>query len=832
MIEPIVHFSKRLRLIWALLLFHITLISAIKFGSLGDEPSERDNNYIKMSDKTLLWGPYRPNVYVGMRPRVPKGVMMGLSWFGANDYRQIREVRHQCVIEDDMGKFGWTEYDPRLGGKGVIEDKNLDLTMNIKLVKGGGGENWALQIHGVPKDPMAINTLMLYTGVEGKNDVMMLKTAKKSAEFVEDHDLELVGNCESLGGVFLMDVKESGKSINKHLVLPKLKDQRRDPSRTHHVSLVVPYENMWKAKDIFQVLLEENTRSLENITQLREIHPAEISQLVNPGMEGGNMHLVEKTFVGSFEISVIFNMMDTKDPIRVEDIDRRSEAVSKAIREKFAAKMQLSKPFNNGEYAEFGEEFLSQLMGGIGYFYGNQMVDRKANLDEPGVTLKGKPEGPYSLFSCVPSRTFFPRGFYWDEGFQLIPVLNYDPDLALEILKSWFSLIDSDGWIAREQILGPEARSRVPKEYVAQNPNIANPPTMMMLFSEILDLANSQQGSGIGLSGAGLGAKRAALGKENPELGEIGANSVGADSQVSMGDVYLKDTELLGKYAREIYPKLQRHYEWFRRTQKAETDEIGKNCKHKEELYRWKGRSEDHCLPSGLDDYPRCPMDSPEMDVDLMSWMAVMARSISSIAKLLGRTEDFHKYTKQLNDICENIEDCFWSPQNESYADLTLDDDDEETFECRQGYVTLMPFVHRLIPASSSHLLKVIKDIRNPDKLWSPYGIRSLSKDDVYFHTGEDYWRGHIWININYLVLDALRYYGQHLDTSKEVKTLASEVYAELRKNIVQNVYNEYKRTGNAWEQYNEKTGRGQRTRHFLGWTSLVVMMLKMPAEI
>lgn len=81
-------------------------------------------------------------------------------------------------------------------------------------------------------------------------------------------------------------------------------------------------------------------------------------------------------------------------------------------------------------------------------------------------------------------------------------------------------------------------------------------------------------------------------------------------------------------------------------------------------------------------------------------------------------------------------------------------------------------------------------------------------------------------------MLDALRYYGQHPDTSKEVKTLASEVYAELRKNIVQNVYNEYKRTGNAWEQYNEKTGRGQRTRHFLGWTSLVVMMLKMPAEI
>lgn len=812
---------KSLTLIWTLLFLQITQISAVKFGSIGDISTEKENKYAEMSDKALLWGPYRPNVYVGMRPRVPKGLMLGLSWFGANDYSQIRQVRHQCVIEDEMGKFGWTEYDPRLGGKGVIEDKNLGLTMNIRLVKGGGGENWALNIHGEPENPKAINTLMLYTGVEGENDVMMLKTKKKSPELVAGHNLELVGNCESIGGVFLTSITETGEGINKHLKLPKLKDAKRDPSETHHMSLVVPHENMWKAKDIFQVLLEENIRSLENITELQKIHPAEISQLVNPGMEGGNMHLIEKTFVGAFDLTIIFNMLETEDPIRLEDFDRRSEAVSTAIKKKFAMKMQLASPFNKGEYLGFGEEFLSQLMGGIGYFYGDQLVDRKANLDEPGVALKGEPEGPYSLFSCVPSRTFFPRGFYWDEGFQLIPVLNYDPDLALEILKSWFSLIDNDGWIAREQILGPEARSRVPEEFVVQNPNIANPPTMMMLFSEILDLANNQESAGIAAGEQQMALEKGAEGGESSE-----------NSQVSLGDVHLKDPELLGSYAREIYPKLQKHYEWFRRTQRAEVDEIGEKCKHKAELYRWKGRSEDHCLPSGLDDYPRCPMESPELDVDLMSWMAVMARSISSIAKLLGRTQDYNRYTRQLKDITENIEDCFWSPHNESYSDIALDDDEEEAFECHPGYVTLMPFVHRLIPASSPHLMRVIEDLRDPEKLWSPYGIRSLSKDDANFHTGEDYWRGHIWININYLVLDALKYYGQHPDTSKEVKTLASAVYSELRQNIVQNVYKEYKQTGNAWEQYNEKTGAGQRTRHFLGWTSLVVMMMKMPAEI
>jgi hypothetical protein len=48
-----------------------------------------------------------------------------------------------------------------------------------------------------------------------------------------------------------------------------------------------------------------------------------------------------------------------------------------------------------------------------------------------------------------------------DEGFHLLHVGAWDQDLSLEILKDWVALIDKDGWVAREQILGEEARSRV-----------------------------------------------------------------------------------------------------------------------------------------------------------------------------------------------------------------------------------------------------------------------------------------------------------------------------------------------------------------------------------
>jgi mannosyl-oligosaccharide glucosidase len=42
-------------------------------------------------------------------------------------------------------------------------------------------------------------------------------------------------------------------------------------------------------------------------------------------------------------------------------------------------------------------------------------------------------------------------------------------------------------------------------------------------------------------------------------------------------------------------------------------------------------------------------------------------------------------------------------------------------------------------------------------------------------------------------------------------------------------VYESWKETGFAWEQYNPETGKGQRTQHFTGWTSLIVKIMAMP---
>lgn len=55
-------------------------------------------------------------------------------------------------------------------------------------------------------------------------------------------------------------------------------------------------------------------------------------------------------------------------------------------------------------------------------------------------------------------------------------------------------------------------------------------------------------------------------------------------------------------------------------------------------------------------------------------------------------------------------------------------------------------------------------------------------------------------------------------------------MYNALRTNLVNTVYESWKKTGFAWEQYHPDTGKGQRTQHFTGWTSLAVVVARMEA--
>lgn len=527
----------------------------------------------------------------------------------------------------------------------------------------------------------------------------------------------------------------------------------------------------------------------------------------------GNLHFVQKVFEGAFEFDVLYSSGSAPTPMSSEDLSSEITGAKSAFSRRYNRIFPQVTPFDSPRHNVFSKSLFSNLLGGIGYFHGDAVVDRSyapeyeeenegfwLEAEQARARTKQQVEGPYELFTSVPSRPFFPRGFLWDEGFHLLPVVDWDVDLALEIVKSWFNLVDSDGWIAREQILGPEARSKVPAEFQVQYPHYANPPTLFFVLEAFID--------------------------------RLRASTVAEpqDQQVLRDDVYsthLEDTRLADKYLRDLYPLLKRHYFWFRKTQYGDIKSYDREASSNKEAYRWRGRTPRHILPSGIDDYPRAQPPHPgELHLDLISWMGMMTRSIRRIAETLGEDDDVSEFRGYEKAILQNIDDLHWSEEDQTFCDATIDDYEEHVHVCHKGYVSLFPFLTGLLEPDSPRLKPILELISNPDELWSNHGIRSLSRKDAFYGTDENYWRSPVWININYLVVRELLKLAQ---TDGPHKKQAAEIYSKLRVNLVDTVYKSWEKTGFAWEQYNPDTGEGQRTQHFTGWTSLIVKIMTMP---
>jgi mannosyl-oligosaccharide glucosidase len=198
-------------------------------------------------------------------------------------------------------------------------------------------------------------------------------------------------------------------------------------------------------------------------------------------------------------------------------------------------------------------------------------------------------------------------------------------------MKSWFSLVDEEGWIAREQILGEESRSKVPLEFQTQYPHYGNPPTLLMSVAAFIERLKYPQSV------------------KDAEL-----KTSGVDEDVTRRFL---DPELARHYLTQLYPLLQTHHDWFRRTQAGDIKPWDREAFSAKEGYRWRGRTPDHCLTSGLDDYPRArPPHTGELHVDLLSWMGFFARTLKDVATFLEYEEDITEYGRIENAIVRNLD--------------------------------------------------------------------------------------------------------------------------------------------------------------------------------
>ncbi|XP_062606264.1 mannosyl-oligosaccharide glucosidase-like [Saccostrea cucullata] len=253
-----------------------------------------------------------------------------------------------------------------------------------------------------------------------------------------------------------------------------------------------------------------------------------------------------------------------------------------------------------------------------------------------------------------------------------------------------------------------------------------------------------------------------------------------------------------------------------------------------------------YTFASGLDDYPRASHpDENERHLDLRCWMAMASGVLANIAKRTG--EDSSAYEKIYKDLTANklLDSLHWDSGHEFYSDYGLHTNDIEIDSDISidrivyshpafgyigifGYVSLFPLMLKILDSDSPRLEKMLSDLRREDLLWTKYGIRSLSIKSTFYNmpntvTDPPHWRGAIWINMNYLIISGLHHYSQ---VPGPYLNQASNMYTELRKNVVENIFKQYYERGYIFEQYDDITGTGRGSFPFTGWSALVVNIM------
>lgn len=748
-----------------------------------------------LDDPDHYWGSYRSNLYFGMKTRDPHSLVMGLMWYNPQRLQPGGDgIRHWCDSGDNLDTYSWLQHDGKTFGVQEIHDSSFIIeTSYIKLLNGPYGGDWTARINVKTKEPVTDEiSLIWYTALDEKTIGWIKPLRGKLKRDITG----VIGETRGLGEFSLSIFND-----NPNVTLQE-----------SFLSTVAPN---------LQVLRETVTTFLRLATydKSKKKHIVLGGELLTD--TDGNR--LEANFIATqvtgrppFSIDIVYKTKsDAKNasgstpnvPLKGDEYTKQLNKKRLEYSEKFQSIFQLDEKGYKTEDIKFAEMALSNMIGGIGYFYGSSRV-QSLHTQEP------VPYWRAPLLTTVPSRPFFPRGFLWDEGFHGLLISSWDLDLELDIMNHWFDLMNFEGWIPREQILGVEAIAKVPEEFITQKNTNGNPPTFFLTLKRIIT--------------------------RHPDM------------LISKGRLSNLD---------RLYPRLQAWFSWFNNTQKG--DIMG--------TYRWRGRDSltnrelnPKTLTSGLDDFPRAshPNDK-EHHIDLRCWIAFAAGVMADLARLLDR--DDTKFLETHYYLSDNtlLNELHLSPFTETYSDYGLHSDgvvlrkpqilkhqnqghhfqhqdniDKVRVTIRNpeyrlvdttfGYVNLFPFLLEILTPDSFYLGKILKNIHDPNILWTNYGIRSLSKSAPLYmerNTEHDppYWRGQIWININYLTLKALYHYGsQPGPYSAEAK----KIYLELRSNVVSNIINQYRRSGYIWEQYNDQTGEGSGCRPFTGWSALVVLIM------
>jgi glycogen debranching enzyme len=215
-----------------------------------------------------------------------------------------------------------------------------------------------------------------------------------------------------------------------------------------------------------------------------------------------------------------------------------------------------------------------------------------------------------------------------------------------------------------------------------------------------------------------------------------------------------------------------------------------------------------HPYSSGLDDSPLWDYGMPVESPDLNTYLCVQMGSLAMMAEALGMDAEGAMWRRRAAAIVRRMIEDYWDEEAGLFRAL----------HHNQPIPVVTPF--NLYPLWSGQLpeairARLIAHLTNPDEFWGEYVIPSVARNDRHYDP-ETMWRGPIWVNINYIFIEALRQVGEHAPARTLLEKTLDLVMSQP----------------GIYEYYNSETGEAPATATgAFGWTAAVFIDLAIHAS-
>jgi alpha,alpha-trehalase len=223
-------------------------------------------------------------------------------------------------------------------------------------------------------------------------------------------------------------------------------------------------------------------------------------------------------------------------------------------------------------------------------------------------------------------------------------------------------------------------------------------------------------------------------------------------------------------------------------------------------------------LESGADNNPALVRryHNSVAGVDVNAFTVLDYRAMAAVADKIGRLDEAGAFRERARRLADAVNVRLWDARDATYYNYDTADRSRIRHITYSNQVALWA---RLAPREQGRAM-IERYVLEPNKLWSPHGVRSLAADDPAYNNENvikpySNWQGPIWPHANWMVMHALLDYG-YPDKAVDVAARVTHLcLADLAAN------------GMMHENYHAETGAPLAAPDFISWNLLVAQMIE-----